>query len=234
MFELIRFALEKFINGISWAIDHHRLGKDTEIGVELLDLFERMQNVYVVGVRIVDTLERIAGNGSPSGAEISAATLTPLLQQQFVNIELLFESIERNRRIISTIDGDLFVSLTPLLDRKSGFLVRLLQEGQFSQSSSTFVFFLDHATIVSLSAEGLEDKFRRQVSERVNELRRVEVRDITSLTEAERNRLGVLIRERQIRREIEQIRDISGHFHDKLDAAFNLKSIREHSHSPAG
>src|SRR3989442_1335323 len=229
MYELIRFTLEKIINGISWAIDHHKFGKDTKIGSELLDLFERMQDIYLIGTRIVDALERMAGDGSPSEAQSAGNdNLEQLLQQQLTNIERLQGSIERVRRVISTVDSDLFVALRPLLDRKSGFLTRLLQEGQLSQRSSTFVFYLDYATVEDLYGKGFGGSSRRQLSDRVNELRLAEIRDIAHLTPTDKDRLALLIRDRQPRKEIEQIRELSKHFHDKLDASFRLKSIRQH------
>ncbi|HEX3068311.1 MAG TPA: hypothetical protein VHX14_07030 [Thermoanaerobaculia bacterium] len=230
MFELIRFALEKITSGISWAIDHRRVGKDREVGAALLGLFERMQDVYVVGLRIVDELESYTNDELPPDANnIGNERLADLLREQFENVAGLVDAIERSRRVISTFDADLFAEIAPLLDRKSGLLMRLLQEGRLSQRSSTFIFYLDHATIENLASTGISQAFRRQLSVEVNNLRRDEVRDITRPTAIDRDRLDALMRDRPIRKEIEHIRDIARQFHDRLAVAFDLKAIRQHS-----
>ena len=226
MFELIRFALEKTIEGIVWALNQHKVGKDRQIGLELLDLFECMQNVYVVGNRLVDALEDLVSrDASAESNDLNRGSVPLLLQEQFRNIDRLVAAIESSRRALSAVNGSMFVELTPLLDRKSGLLTKLLQESKMSNLSSTAVFYLEYKHIESLAGKTINDEFRRELSNQVNALRAVEIRDVTILTTESRLRLRNLIRGRRIREELDQIKALSGRFYERLAAAYDLKAI---------
>ena len=125
-------------------LDGRRGSRDTEVAERMLRVVLVLQELIVRGERMLTIAERLlAGTAEEDEAEM----FRDLLARQVEGIDEVRSGLEESRELLATIDVELYLDLIPLLDEKSGLLMRWSRQATRSRYSTTTLFFLSECDL---------------------------------------------------------------------------------------
>ncbi|SNT63014.1 hypothetical protein SAMN05421812_114254 [Asanoa hainanensis] len=192
MFTLVEKLAEILANYGLRFLDHRRTVRDSDVARRLLDIVVLLQDLCLRGDQLLAQARRFADGVADQATETEFGRL---LDEQVITIVDLRDSIVAARALLTSIDAELYLRLSPFLDGKSGLLTRWAQQRKLSTYSTTTLFFLPTAAIDRVAAgsetetEADRADYVRALALTLRETRSVEVRDIRVVGADEAGRL---------------------------------------------
>ncbi|MGK5444293.1 hypothetical protein ACSNN7_21090 [Micromonospora sp. URMC 105] len=205
MGELLSTVVQLVGSYLTRLLDRRVVSKDAKVAAELMAVVVALQELCLTGNRILALAGTIvSGTARPDDLTEFAAAL----RRQSTLVDQLRSRIETARPLLATVEVEFALSVAPFLDAKSGLLARWQQQAAVSEYSTTTLLFLPAESVTRAVAASRPDAasasldldrtdFVLVVADEVRDVRRREVRDIRTATDAERD---------PVLREIEQAR----------------------------
>lgn len=205
MGELLSAVVQLVGSCLTRLLDRRVVSKDAKVAAELMAVVVALQELCLTGNRILALAGTIvSGTARPDDLTEFAAAL----RRQSTLVDQLRSRIETARPLLATVEVEFALSVAPFLDAKSGLLARWQQQAAVSQFSTTTLLFLPAESVTRALTASRSDAasatldldrtdFVLVVADEVRDVRRREVRDIRTATDAERD---------PVLREIEQAR----------------------------
>jgi hypothetical protein len=202
-----------------------RVSQDAEIVGEFIRLILALQDVCARGERILGILEGFVSGATSSFDE---ASFKKLIDEQREALNDLGRELDGLKALLATMDAQLSLDISRLVDAKSGILTRWQQQVDQSHFSTTTIFFLSNASLERLIKMGGSEAGSREltnnredfvfaVADRLRDTRSREVRDIRSATEAARRRITEDIK--VARADLRRARDLCSRLRDSAENA---------------
>ncbi|MEV4537182.1 hypothetical protein AB0J82_25725 [Asanoa sp. NPDC049518] len=179
MFTLVEKLADILANYGMRFLDHRRTVRDSEVARRLLDVVMLLQDLCLRGDQVLAHARQFADGVADRTID---EELGRLLDEQVTTMADLRAAIVASRALLTSVDAELYLTLSPFLDEKSGLLTRWSQQRKVSTYSTTTLFFLSPAAI-----EAADDV--RTLALVLRETRSVEVRDIREIDAGQAERL---------------------------------------------
>ncbi|KAA5828426.1 hypothetical protein F1721_28720 [Saccharopolyspora hirsuta] len=196
MFELLSKLAEILSSYWERFLDGRRISQDARVAEHLVHVVVALQDVCVRGDRLLALAEGLLGDGgTPEGSAEFAATL----KEQVRAVDAVRSTLDESRPLLTTVDPQFYLTLAPLVDRKSGLLTRWGRQASLSAFSTTTLFFLPAGEVARLveigraiggDGSGAERaEYVAATADSIRETRSREVRDIRRAAEGRADEL---------------------------------------------
>jgi len=190
MFGLISKLAEILSSYWGRFLDGRHLDRDADVARHLVRVVVALQDLCIGGERLLVLVETLLdGDGSPG----TSAEFTGLLGEQTRAVDELRSALDESKALLATIDTQFYLDLAPMVDGKSGLLMRWSRQASLSGYSTTTLFFLPTGDLTRLieagqasaSPDGLDVErttYVVAIADSIREARSREVHDIRLAT----------------------------------------------------
>jgi hypothetical protein len=151
MFGLITKLAEILSSYWGRFLDGKRLDQDADVARHLLRLVVALQDLCVRGERLLVLAGRlIDGDGSAE----TPAEFSGILGEQAQAVDGLRSVLDESKKLLATVDARFYPDLAPLVDAKSGLLVKWERQAKQGPFSTATLFFLPADDLMRLIEAG--------------------------------------------------------------------------------
>lgn len=167
-------------------LDGRSLDRNAEVAQHLVRVVVTIQDLCIRGERLLILAEGLFdADQSPE----KSAEFTAILSEQVQSLERLQSVLDDSKTLLATVDAQFYPDMAPLIDKKSGLLVKWGQQASRGAFSTTTLFFLpSHDLIRVIEAgrassgpyglDGERTTYVVALAESIRNARSSEVRDI--------------------------------------------------------
>jgi hypothetical protein len=231
MYTLLSKLAEIAASFVTRFFDHRGVSQDAEIAGHVVRMIVALQDICTRGERILMAASNLVDD--PTRTD-HGADFEKLIGVQRQALGTLAGQLNNLKDLLATIDVQISLDLTLVLDTKSGILTRWQQQVDQSRFSTTSLFFLPPASLGRVleigrkqaTPQGLivsREDFVLAVADQLRDARSREVRDIRSAAQPARRLVQDEIA--VARTELQRTKELCSHLRDSAETALGKEAF---------